>query len=279
MPYYEPLVGGPIYKEEYRAPYSIIPYDYTRAIIMVQYPNIKRSQYAVSTEGQVFNVIRQTTLSQAYQNGYAIVSLPTIDGNITKVFVHRLVAYAFCNPPKDIENYVVNHIDGNKLNNCCGNLEWISNAANLQHAKHILYPGAYDPGRPEATESMIRYICEQFVLGKTDTEIMRDMGLNKNEANISFLQDLRHGRSWRGIASQYKFRKESGTKVYSAIEKELIKKYLRQGIDNFYQIYELVEGIKYVPCNESKRKINAIMRVRGSIYKELSEIKKENYNA
>lgn len=46
--------------------------------------------------------------------------------------VHRLVGFAFLNGYK--EDYQINHIDGNKLNNCCNNLEWVSAEQNIQHA-------------------------------------------------------------------------------------------------------------------------------------------------
>ena len=47
-------------------------------------------------------------------------------------FVQRLTAMTWIPNPDDKEH--VNHIDGNKLNNTVGNLEWLTNQENMEHA-------------------------------------------------------------------------------------------------------------------------------------------------
>ena len=46
-------------------------------------------------------------------------------------YIHRAVARLFLG---DYVNLQVNHIDGNKFNNCLDNLEWVSPSANIKHA-------------------------------------------------------------------------------------------------------------------------------------------------
>ena len=60
--------------------------------------------------------------------GYLKVFLPAPDGKRKSRPVHRLVALAFVPNPAALP--VVNHIDGNKLNNNADNLEWVTHQDN-----------------------------------------------------------------------------------------------------------------------------------------------------
>lgn len=63
--------------------------------------------------------------------GYEYVNF-TDNYKAKKYKVHRLVAQAFI--PNPLNKKTVNHIDGNKLNNCVDNLEWATYIENQHHA-------------------------------------------------------------------------------------------------------------------------------------------------
>ena len=57
------------------------------------------------------------------QNGYEVIILENANGEIIPKHIHRMVAEAFIPNPDGKKH--VNHIDGNKRNNCADNLEWV----------------------------------------------------------------------------------------------------------------------------------------------------------
>jgi len=63
--------------------------------------------------------------------GYAVVMLQGINGSMS-VQVSRMVAIHFIRSPREGE--VVNHLNGNKLDNRVGNLEWTSQKDNVRHS-------------------------------------------------------------------------------------------------------------------------------------------------
>ena len=91
--------------------------------------------YQVSNYGRVKsfhnNGVRTLNPSFADYPGYYVVNL-TKNGKQQTQYVHILVAQAFIPNPEN-KSYV-NHIDGDKLNNCLENLEWTTPTENSRHA-------------------------------------------------------------------------------------------------------------------------------------------------
>lgn len=89
--------------------------------------------YAVSSWGRVQNLKTKVIYPVNYTtNTYKLVTLQK-GFDVRSFPVHRLVAMAFIPNPDDLP--IVNHIDGTKCHNNVENLEWVSCADNIAHAK------------------------------------------------------------------------------------------------------------------------------------------------
>lgn len=91
----------------------------------------EHENYAISNKGRVWSKKRDKFLTPSVNSSdYKKVVL-----NGKNLYVHRLVAQAFCPNPNNLEE--VNHIDGNKWNNNYTNLEWVDKSENAKHAFKI----------------------------------------------------------------------------------------------------------------------------------------------
>ena len=98
---------------------------------VVGYENL----YVVSNAGEVFKFPDRNKKQTLGKRGYFTVSLYK-NGQRKTATVHRLAAKAFIPNPQD--KPFVNHKDGNKLNNCVDNLEWVTGAENKIHSFRVL---------------------------------------------------------------------------------------------------------------------------------------------
>ncbi len=95
---------------------------------MSEYKTIKGfPTHEVNREGAVRRLDGRVVTQSMTERGYLRV---TVCGKNLKV--HRLVAEAFIDNPDGLAE--VNHIDGNKANNCVSNLEWSDRLSNMRHA-------------------------------------------------------------------------------------------------------------------------------------------------
>ena len=158
--------------------------------------------FAANEDGVVKNIktgrIRKTFLSNS---GYLMVS-----SSRSSVYVHRIVADAWC-PNEDEElNTEVNHIDGDKRNNRSDNLEWCSKSYNMKHAASNGLLNTTNRARGSDcnlsfyNEDQIRKVCDLLQDGMRNVDVSK---LTKIPA--SYIKDIRSGKSWRHVSKDYNF--------------------------------------------------------------------------
>ncbi len=91
-------------------------------------------RYEISNLGNVYSNLSNKCLAISLGDRYYKVTISNDKGPKTKT-VHRLVAEAFIPNPNKYPQ--VNHIDGNRANNCASNLEWCTQLYNNRHATRL----------------------------------------------------------------------------------------------------------------------------------------------
>lgn len=138
---------------------------------------------------------------------------------------HRVVAQYFIPNPEN--KPFVNHIDGDKTNNCVENLEWVTHQENMEHAKnHNLVWRGEDHTKSIYSEDQVEEICKLLEMGYRNKEIAETVGGRHH--NISA---IRNGFVWTHISCKYNIPKRSMAFSEETIRwvHERIKEGLTQG--------------------------------------------------
>lgn len=96
------------------------------------------------------------------------------------MYLHRIVAIAFIENPLNLPQ--VNHIDGDKLNNCASNLEWLSASDNCRHAiEEKLYVTAKgeSAGNAVLTEADVLEIRRLAAAGVMQKDIAKNYSVKR----------------------------------------------------------------------------------------------------
>lgn len=171
-------------------------------------PNVK-PYYKISNMGRVYSLYSEKIISNAIDSkGYYYVQLQTYDGP-KACRIHRLVLTAF-DYHEGCENELVNHVDGNKLNNDLFNLEWATYSSNLCHAiSHGLI--TYD-NRGSLSNEQVETICN-YLMDLNYSPTMIGQILNMSQETI---YSIYYRRAYLSISSKYTFPDRSNIK-YSRI--------------------------------------------------------------
>lgn len=208
---YEKIIH-PIYYPTWEESLDLNNIDYLLPLVapnevfrFVNYNGNKLTWYLISTYGRIYSYISNRFLSpHINSNGYLEVNL-VIDRCVNKkVRIHRLVKMSF-NPIDNMDQFVINHFDGNKLNPLLSNLEWTTYLGNLHHAIETgLIPVGEDHCRSIYTNKDIEFICECLEKEIPYKNIYEMVKPNEPyEKFIALLNSIRNKRIWKHISKNY----------------------------------------------------------------------------
>lgn len=143
--------------------------------------------YIITENGEIINKHNNRKVKpQPNGKGY----LRVIIGH-KRYFVHRLVAQKYIpNPENKLQ---VNHKDGNKLNNCVDNLEWVTNQENRNHAiKNGLHFCGEKCSWSKLTEKDVLFI-------RKDTFYNIIQLAKMFKVSRTTIRDIKKGRSWKQL--------------------------------------------------------------------------------
>ena len=122
------------------------------------------TRYQVSSYGNIKGQKGNILKGSINNAGYKRIGLYS-NGKAVFKFVHRMVMETF-SPCANSDDLIVNHKDGNKLNNHVDNLEWATSSENMLHAYQTgLEIGTKGCDHPESklTESDVKFIKEHYI--------------------------------------------------------------------------------------------------------------------
>lgn len=153
-------------------------------------PHPKYSAIKCGSDGTVHYIHNGKILQgSVYKNGYRYTVFYQ-DGKRIRERTHRLICESFYG----LSSLVVNHIDGNKQNNCINNLEWATVSENSIHAykKGLIKKQSGELShRSKLTYNNVVRIHQLLKLKLTHEEISKIFGVNRTTISA-----ISRGESW-----------------------------------------------------------------------------------
>lgn len=128
--------------------------------------------YYVSDKGRVYG--RSGKILNPSKNHKGYLYITGRKEKNTTLFVHRLVAKAFIPNPENKPE--VNHIDGDKHNNCVENLEWVTAWENSDHA----YRNGLSSWKVKLYPEQIEEIRQRRLNGESSADLAKEFNVSAN---------------------------------------------------------------------------------------------------
>lgn len=176
-----------------------------------------KEPFQINRLGEVKNKITGRILTNNISNNGYYNTGTTVDGVYKTIYIHRSLALTFIPNPQNKPQ--INHIDGVKTNNSLDNLEWVTSQENAEHAVKM---GLRNPSKGEDhyyqkyPEDTIHSICKDIQNGIKNSEIMKKYNVPR-----WIPSELRLGKKWKHITSQYNLQRSNRKTLEDSVLKEI----------------------------------------------------------
>ena len=231
--------------------------------------------YSISNYGTVINKVtgKQRNIAVT-EDGYARVSLSTIDGGHKLFLVHRLVMMVF-HPIQNYNELEVNHIYGKKLDNRDTQLEWVTTKENVQHAYRTGLNNNVAENHSKAlfTNEQVIQICEGLSKGKSFDMIIQELGPIPHKDIIRAIRSIKDREAWTTISKNYIFPEyENKRDLFTDDQVITICKMLESGIGYRDILISLGYNLNTMSVIELQNMCDIIGDIRnGNRYKDVSK--------
>lgn len=189
------------------------------------------SRYCVTKDGEVYSLISNRFLKKILnKDGYYTVCMQGDDDKEYTRRIHRLVAFMYCDGYYS-NDLVVNHKDGDKINNHYTNLEWCTVTDNNLHAFEI---GLSHCKNRAYTDEQIINVCRLLQDGLRPTDISKMTGVLRETVSA-----VKAHKSYLDISSDFDFSRQ---KREQRSDVERVIKICEMIIEG-YRDYEIVKEL------------------------------------
>lgn len=156
--------------------------------------------YAASFDGRIFRVSSGRELAKTFNRNteYNYVRM-CHNNHATTVRVNRVIAFSWVENPHPELYDIVNHKDGDKLNDNVINLEWCTGSQNQRHALETGLKGKGEKlYNSELTEDKVHEVCKRLEDGYKVNELATEFSVSKD-----IIRKVRAGDTYFHIRNLY----------------------------------------------------------------------------
>lgn len=180
----------------------------------------KDGKYTIYSDGKIYsNTCKRFMKPKIDKDGYLEIKLNEISYRVHQIILRTFVG----DPPKDMLDPTVDHIDGNRQNNNISNLRWLERGINSSLAKN---KGIGEKNHEAIlTEKQVKEICELLLNGNELEKIAKIYNVHK-----STISNIKRKKTWSHITKDYNFKLKSiKNKEESKIQRKEIYELLISG--------------------------------------------------